>query len=595
MDGATRTSGQRTPDAPGAILVIVLACAFAWAIGLRPGEGWYSSSWAYRLQTEAFFRGTFALQPVPNGQMADWIWANGSHQVWGLGVPFLRFPLEIVARLSGSIGFPDRVTMLLAFAGVATVLSRAFRDLLPWERGCLLLLTAFTPAFVTLCRTRLSVYEEGSAFACMWALLLGGMLLHVARWPSRGALLWTCALAGLAPFFRPTLVFTAAATVAIALVVELRRRRSLVDLAAAAALFGLGIAAVAATNQVRFGSPLETGQLLNVSYIPVDQFSKVFGYPFWYETWTSALRELVSSLVLADGRFNCYDWYQAAIHPWQADSIRFREFYFTTFHPLVLGAVLVSWIAVAASPARRLEDPRMGVAAVWSASVFAMLFVFYMWAPSMTSRYAVDFAAPVAMSLVALFLMLFSSAQRRRSVLVALAGIAWVSHDIARAEISPTHATRALVTEDVVRERLPQPVTEGGLLPAGYRCGENPERFGIKFNGSGWAYLGNCSVDAGTMFFLEDVDCIGVHVTPIDGDYPLGDEAIAPLRAKAGLTELVRTSVETAEPGSRVTFCRPPGAVGSGVEVVYLGWMDPRLVVRGSKPLRLLEIAKAVR
>jgi hypothetical protein len=141
----------------GAIVLLPIAITFGWWIGLRPDGAWYSGSWAHRLQTEAFFRGTFALQPVPNGQMADWAWGNGSQQVWGLGVPFVRMPFEALGKLAGGVGFPDRMTLLLAFTAVAAVLSAAFAGTEPWERACMLHVTAFTPAIMTLCRTRLSV------------------------------------------------------------------------------------------------------------------------------------------------------------------------------------------------------------------------------------------------------------------------------------------------------------------------------------------------------------------------------------------------------------------------------------------------------
>lgn len=591
---------SRRPDVVGVAVVLVLSAFVAWCIGLGPDGAWYSSSWAHRLQTEAFFRGTFALQPVPNGQMADWAWSNGSHQVWSLGVPFLRFPFEAAARAAGSVGFPDRVTLLLAFAAVAAVLAATFRDL-PWlQRICLLFVTALSPAIVTLLRTRLAVYEEASAYACLWSLLLGGLLLHFARSPSRRTFLWLCALAGVAPFFRPTLLFVALVTLALALAVARRQGLRTADAAIGAAFFCAGLAALGTVNFLRFGSPFETGQLLNVSYIPVDQFSKVFGYPFWYEPWTSAVRELVSSLCLAES-WNGTDWYRSAIHPWQSPALRFREFYFSTFTPVVLVALPLGWLGVlAARLSGPIEDPRVVVGALWSFGVFALLFGFYLWTPSMTSRYAADFAPAVAVGLAATLLLVFREIERAAGPMwptfVALAGIVWIAHDIGTAGISPTHADRRLVTADLVREKMPQPVTAGAPLPDGYRCGANPEDSGIKFNGSGWASTGDCTVEAGTMFFLSGVDCLRVRIEPSGGG-TLGDAELAAVRAKAGLAELIRTRTESSGDGVSLTFCSPRGrdAGAAGIEVVYLGWMEPRLVRHGSRPLRLDSIEKVTR
>lgn len=578
--------------------MLALSCGFGWCIGLRPDGGWYSPSWVHRLQTEAFFRGTLALQPVPHGQMADWVWAAGSHQVWGLGIPFIRFPLEALAKVCGAVGFPDRVTLWLAFVGVAAVLRSAFAGLGAWERACLLAMTAFPPAFVTLCRTRLAVYEEASAYACLCGLLLGGLLLRLAAVPARRTLWVLCLVAGFGPFFRPTLLFTAGATVAIAAPLAWRRLHDRGVLLVSLGCLAIGPVVWCVVNQRRFGSPFETGQLLNVSYIPLDQFSKVFGYPFWYEPWRSAVAELLSSLFLATG-WNGVDWYQAGIHPWQSETVRFREFYFWTFDPADGVVLVLSWIVIGWAAATRWpDDARVRVAGLWSASVFAMLFAFYLWAPSMTSRYAVDFVPAFAIGSAGLWMWCFGRVTRHPAltILLALGGLAWVAYDVARAEISPSHATQSLVTADVVRERLPHPNLTGEPLPAAYRCGEDPERFGVKFNGSGWAARGDCSVDPGSMFLLPHPDCLRVQVAAVAGAPPLTTEQIAVVRAKIGLTELARVRDEPLDDGVALTFCAPPGRVPlDPIELVYFGWMDPRLVRRGSRPLRLLQIETVTR
>src|SRR5262249_53504499 len=149
---------------------------------------------------------------------------------------------------------------------------------------------------------------------------------------------------------------------------------------------------------------------------------------------------------------------------------------------------------------------------------------------------------PIAIGIASLGLLLFQYATVRRtralSIAVALLGSVWVLHDVARGAVSPTHETRLLVTADVVRDRLRQPRLDGSPLPDDYRCGENPERFGIKFNGSGWASTGDCSVDPGSMFFFSSVECLRVHVAPFDGQPPLTSAQTDAVRAKVGLVPL---------------------------------------------------------
>jgi hypothetical protein len=170
------------------------------------------------LQTEALLHGTFALQATPYGQMADWAWGNGSQHVWGLGVGLVRLPFEAAAKTLGTVGFPDRITLALAFVAVSLLCARAFASAATtaWERFALALPIVSAPAFVILCRTRLAVYEESVAYAHLFAVAMLSLLLRFATQRRDRDLLGACALAGVAPLFRPTLAFDAGVTVALA-------------------------------------------------------------------------------------------------------------------------------------------------------------------------------------------------------------------------------------------------------------------------------------------------------------------------------------------------------------------------------------------
>src|SRR5690348_14896172 len=169
-----------------AAAVVALTIAAAVAAGVRPGGGWFSTDVSYRLQTEAMLRGTFALQQVPHGQRADWAWGHGSQQVWGIGVPILRMPGELIARAAGQRGFPDRVTLIALFAIVIFTLTRAVRgDAL--QRIAIALAVGLLPGFITMLRSRMFVYEEAVVYAYLWAalqigLLIGAVSKRDARW-----------------------------------------------------------------------------------------------------------------------------------------------------------------------------------------------------------------------------------------------------------------------------------------------------------------------------------------------------------------------------------------------------------------------------
>jgi hypothetical protein len=595
---------------------VALWLGFAWCVGLRSWGLWYSPSLAHRLQTEALLRGTFALQPTPYGQMADWAWGIGSQHVWGLGVGLVRLPFEAVARIVGAVGFPDRVTLVLAFVAVSLLCASAFAAAATtaWERVALALPIVAAPAFVILCRTRLAVYEESVAYAHLWAVAMASLLLRFATRRRDRDLVGACALAGLAPLFRPTLAFDAAVTVALAVTLRLaspRPREAWASLARAGAVFVAGLALVGFVGTRRFGSAFETGQLLNVSYIPTDQAAKLFGYPFRAEPFGRAAAELVSSLVLP-AQWNFPSWYAAGIHPWQSPTVRFREIYFTPFTWWQLAVVLVAWLAVAAAfgAARRRPELRavvaapVGVAALWSAAVVACQFFFYLWAPSMTSRYAVDFAAPVGVGTSALLLMLLRatalaapamSATQLRVALAALVAL-WVGHDAASAAIAPSHAARPLFDAAQVAAALQRPPVDARPLPTTYRCGDAPESVGIKFNGSGWVSPGNCEVHAATMLFVPPTACVRVRVAAAaaaTGGSLLRPEETAVVRAKLGLSEMRRTADEPTDDGRMLTFCAPADNRPNprGIELLYLGWTTPETLSPTIRPFRLLEVS----
>lgn len=588
-----------------AVVWLLLWLGFAWCIGLRPSGAAYSPSLAHRLQTEALLQGTLALQPTPHGQMADWAWGNGSQHVWGLGVGLVRLPLEAAAKTLGFVGFPDRVTLLLAFVATTLLAARAFPDTAPLARVVLVLVMVATPAFVTLCRTRLAVYEESVAYAHLWAVAMASLLLCFVRRGHTRDLLLASASAGLAMLLRPTLVLDAAVTMALLFTaIAGAPARRTARIATAGVVAALGLAVVGLIGLLRFGSPFETGQLLNVSYIPTDQAAKLFGYPYWREPFARAAAELLSSFLLP-ARWNAPTWYAPDVVAWQAPTVRFREIYFTPFSLVQLALLITAWLggaALAIAARRRAHLGRLVVAPVgtmllWSAAVFVGQFLFYLWAPSMTSRYAVDLAAPLAVGLAALVLMALralADRPRQASVIVASLAALWTIHDGTSAAIGAFHQQGPLLDGAGVAAALAaRPRPEPRPLPAAYRCGDEPESGGVKFNGSGWTTPGSCEVHASTMLFFPQLTCVRLVVESAAAGERLDAAATAPVRAKLGLDEMRRAADEPAGDGRALTFCaradhRPNP---HGIELLYLGWTSPTDLSPTVRPFRLLEVA----
>ena len=112
------------------------------------------------------FRGT-ALQPVPQGQRADWAWGVGASRC-GIGVPFLACRAKCCA-IVGQPSFPDRVTLVALFAIVMST-ALAFEDVDALTRVTIQAVIGFADVRRAVA-TRLFVYEEAVAYAYLWAAL----------------------------------------------------------------------------------------------------------------------------------------------------------------------------------------------------------------------------------------------------------------------------------------------------------------------------------------------------------------------------------------------------------------------------------------
>jgi hypothetical protein len=184
---------------------------------------------------------------------------------------------------------------------------------------------------------------------------------------------------------------------------------------------------------------------------------------------------------------------------------------------------------------------------------------------------------------------------RARPLRRALAGLAalWVVHDLASAEVAPSHRAVPLLNAEQVAVALRRAQPEPRPLPSIYRCGEAPESSGIKFNGSGWATPGGCEVHAATMLFLERPQCVRVHLEPPAGVPPLSADGTTMVRAKLGLSEMRRVADEPSGDGRALTFCIPADHRPNphGIELLYLGWTTPDALSPDVRPFRLLEVA----
>src|SRR6185503_2493941 len=198
------------------------------------------------------------------------------------------------------------------------------------------------------------------------------------------------------------------------------------------ALFVAGGGALYVSNAARFGSGTEFGHRLNVHSLPGNIVATRFGYPFERVGTVAAAEELIGSLFDGPERRSKRGFYQTALHRWQSPVPRWREYYFTTFS-WPYAVVIAAGLAIAVLAWRRRGDPFARTLGAWAVLGGAPLLVFYLHAPSLTSRYQLDLAPAIA----ALLVLAWREAVARwprvsLAVLVALWGTAVVTSKITR-------------------------------------------------------------------------------------------------------------------------------------------------------------------
>ncbi|MEJ7601533.1 MAG: hypothetical protein WKG01_26750 [Kofleriaceae bacterium] len=384
-------------------VAVLLATAGLVATRQLTLTGWYAPHGAYRAQVEALLEGRLALDAAPDALAHDLAWTeHGVQQVWGLGVPVWQAPFEAVGRAFGASPFPDRVPMIAWLALVGCVLARGFRRrepaTEPWfVRAGTIVIAALLPAFVALVRGRIGVYEEAALYAYGAAIILFGGLAGFARRPTLRGYLVLIAFAGLTGLFRPTVWFYGLATAIVATALWLRTERPrtarLRAVAIALALFVAGGGILYASNVRRFGAGGEFGHRLNVHSLPGNLIATRFSYPFERVGAGEAATELAGATFDRPELRSKKGFYQQRLHRGQSDVPRWREYYFTTFSwpylpILVAGLVL----GVLAWRRRGVPDREARWLGPWAVLALLPLVGFYLWSPSLSSRYQLDLA-----------------------------------------------------------------------------------------------------------------------------------------------------------------------------------------------------------
>jgi len=564
---------------------------------------WYSLEPSFRAQSAQVAAGHFSLTQNPFLVIHDWAWTRGSaQQIWGLGVPLLRLPFDLLWQQLFSQPFPDRIALLLlalisgaaATKGAAVFCKNAPRAQQLALHLSLLILIFCAPPLIGLLGGRFFVYEEAITWGYFWVWLALGLSWLSTNQKKPALFFFASLCSGFSIFLRPTLLLYGAVFFAFA---ALSRQRPFWVRGMGFFVFCCPLAAWLATNMLRFGHPLEFGHALSLSDQPLLNLALKFGSPFERETTLSAGRELIAALFFSRDASNGFDFFRSLFFPGQSAAPRFREFYFFSYDCLMLSLLALAWIETTGAFAKALRaKTHPGFAANCGLASFAIslaLFLFYLRSPSLASRFSADFAPAFSLAVYSLVYSVITASgvpySRCKSIaaITLLGGLHvwWLTQSFQGPEHQWQSATQ------VPSEALLQTGAELPLISKEYICPLAGRPFGMIHGASGWDLGASCSVRGATPLLMPWSECLVIDLSTTQPSAPT-------LLVKRELTSLSLVRFRTIEEGLELTFCTPPSERPSSKTppaLFWIAWTDPWAPSPEPLPFRVARIATGER
>jgi hypothetical protein len=581
---------------------IVYSLCFLVFCGVTPDwNRLYSPSLTYRLQTESLLSGNLAIGDTVEAIAEDNTWSQGGvHQVWGLGVPLIRLPFELLSRAFGFRAFPDRVVLLLFIAAVAyavfTTLQKICRSSTVGctenRRGCqnrswilaacgLLLF----PPVLSLAGSRMLVYEEAVLYQYYYAIFLACLLFRIALIPRSSTIIVTGLAAGLGGLIRPTLVFYGFCAMIIGAILTLSpgfgqpkrdNRKSWKALLLGLFLYLAGNGFLFYTNLLRFGDGFEFGHRLNVQSLPGSMYSTRFDYPFEDVPFDDRAKELIGALFLLK-QINGTDYYRRSFFTGQSESVRWRRFDFRTYDRsigiMLLIAASLFVFRVSRNKGSAIARDPWCVVVGWSLMVSAILFVFYMSTPVIASRYLMDFAPAFAVlcAFPLVRAMEQMSKSRSRQAVVLMTGCWFVWQVAASVPVNAGKGGSPLEeyqSKDMGRDLNAASTASRGARRRGMHNMKSVWKISSPYDGMGWKNSGECLKPI-VIVFVDDPEFVQIRITPCqEADLVPNPEII---RVKIALEELVREDVVADGAGWILKFRGPSRELyKTGLHAVFI-------------------------
>jgi len=398
---------------------------------------------------------------------------------------------------------------------------------------------------------------------------------------------------------RPTLLSYGLVTAILVTFLSYRNDRKLRPVVMGILCFCIGIALGLWFNYLRFGSIVEFGYSGQMCPDPAVNYSTEFGYPFRYEPFFSAAKELL-------GQIFFYNW-------WQSHTFRQREFDFVVFnasHLFLLGVGLILFILILKSKfnhSKPNNDPSRMILYFmsWGFINTGMLFCFYLYAPWLNSRYLCDFSAAfhsviIGTVLIGLSSKGFGGRYKRGSKILLVSFIVLTipffyfnGSRFLKFKYQPykRHHYMWIDSKENVQKMVNSFYSRISLnpdIPETFYCGQRYFIPGLKYQFTGWEIEHDCSVGATTVFFMPARPCLTIS-------YSIDDQqALPPVKVKRGLeflrlinSKVIGKDVKTPYM-KRVTqsFCSDK-AEGQALAFYNIGWVRDTELNNNALPIKL--------
>ena len=578
-------------------------------------EHWYSPFIPYRLQTDALLNGNLELCDNVLCIDHDLTWSmQGVHQVWGIGIPLWRLPLEIFARVLGHDTFPDRLAfglfaMMVAYCVIGYSISRKERNRyvnLSSVNVAFPMVLLFPP-FLSLMKTRGGVWEEAIAYEYLYAILLLTLLLRLYKYQNITCYAIICLLSGIGGLIRPTLIFYGISTVAISMCIIYFRNEDrykseqsgvkvMRHIISGSLLLCLGCGLLWTTNALRFGGGLEFGHKLNLQNISGSMYSTKFDCPYQSEPLDSSAKELFGALFMSFTRYNGSDWYQENIFEGQSKTSRWREIYFRTYDLSYIVLIMIVYSCIFAQLLKIVIGYVLGntsipmkhilrrydiyiITAAWSFIAAVPICMFYLRTPVISSRYMVDLAPAFSSIVLCAWLLLLNSTRNTMIVIMVLGTyIIWYGTQFYLIESAYT-PPNSVTKNDIVRIKSKYSHDGNNVVFTNMKkLNDKTEMNRIPYDCTGW-HLNNTNsaginIKKGTVkpiivLFMKDIEFVELEL--VTQQHPRISADINDIRVKSGLEQLIMERYAATEYGYIVRYKKPKNEKWSkGIQVVYV-------------------------